>query len=344
MANFSEAETPRLVNSQILLGSLEAAQELGINLGATLREYRIEARLLESPEGFLTHYQVINFLETVAERFDCQHFGFLVGKHQPPLQLGQVAQVLKLSPNLHSALENAFNYQALYSEQNRHELVIEGGYASFIRRDRTPFHGRAVQLHTLGIVQLIKMFRALCGSHWNASSISFAHGAPKEKRQYQRLFQCPVGFDREFDGIVFPESDLSRPVATADAELLSIVLAHLDTLRADQELAGDIVSKTGNYIRRKIGTNLCNLDSCAQLFNLHPRAFQRNLAEHNCTFKQLLLEIRMELAQQYLRSSDINLSDLTEMLGYQNLSAFSRAFKNSYGLSPELWRKELLSN
>jgi AraC-like DNA-binding protein len=323
------------------LGSKEAAQELGIDLGPTLREYRIEARLLESPEGFLTHYQVINFLETVAERFDCQHFGFLVGKHQPPLQLGQVAQVLKLSPNLHSALENAFNYQALYSEQNIHELVIEGDYASLIRRDRTPFHGSAVQLHTLGIVQIIKMLRALCGSHWNATSISFVHAAPKEKRQYQRLFQCPVGFDREFDGIVFPESDLSRPMATADAELLSIVLAHLDTLRADQELAGDIVSKTGIYIRRKIGTNLCNLDSCAQLFNLHPRALQRNLAAHNCTFKQLLLEIRMELAEQYLRSSDITLSDLTELLGYQNLSAFSRAFKNKNGLSPDSWRKGL---
>jgi AraC-like DNA-binding protein len=72
---------------------------------------------------------------------------------------------------------------------------------------------------------------------------------------------------------------------------------------------------------------------------LHPRALQRDLAKHNCTFKQLLLEIRMELAEQYLRSSDITLSDLTELLGYQNLSAFSRAFKNSYGLSPDLWRK-----
>ena len=134
---------------------------MGIDLGATLREYRIEARLLESPEGFLTHYQVINFLETVAERFDCQHFGFLVGKHQPPLQLGQVKQVLKLSPNLHAALKHALNYQALYSEQNIHQLVIEDGYVSFIRRDRTPFHGSAVQLHTLGIVQLIKMLRVL---------------------------------------------------------------------------------------------------------------------------------------------------------------------------------------
>jgi AraC-like DNA-binding protein len=31
-------------------------------------------------------------------------------------------------------------------------------------------------------------------------------------------------------------------------------------------------------------------------------------------------------------------------LGYNNLSAFSRAFKNKNGQSPELWRKQLLLN
>jgi AraC-like DNA-binding protein len=339
MANFSEADTPKLVNSQILLGSLEAAQELGIDLGATLREYRIEARLLESPEGFLTHYQVINFLETVAERFDCQHFGFLVGKYQTPLQFGPVAQVLKLSPTLQAAIENTLCYAELYTEGTKHALVIEDGYASFRRWDATPYDISAVQLHTLGTVQLFKIIKALCGSDWQATSISFAHSAPQEKQQYSRYFGCPVFFEQEFDGVVFPESDLSRPIATADADLLSIVRAHLDTLRLDQGQGEDIVSWVRNYIRRKIGSNLCNLDSCAQFFNLHPRALQRDLAKHNCTFKQLLLEIRMELAEQYLRSSDITLSDLTELLGYQNLSAFSRAFKNSYGLSPDLWRK-----
>ena len=339
MTKFSEKDSPRLINSAILLGCREAAQELGLGLDPILREYRIAPGLLTSPEGFLSHYQVINFLETVAERFDCQHFGFLVGKYQPPMQFGPTAQLLRLSPDLQSALESGIKYAKLYSEIAEHKIVIEDGYAIMTRRDRKPFRGSAVQMHTLGIVQLFKLLQALCGQHWLPSSVSFAHAAPREKPRYLRFFNCPVDFDREFDGIVFPESDLARPIATADAELLDIVCAHFDTLLTDQEQEGDMVSRVRSYINRKIGSNLCNLESCAQFFDMHPRALQRALSERDVAFKQLLLELRMEVAEHYLQSSALALSDLTEMLGYRNLSAFSRAFKNSHGESPEQWKK-----
>jgi AraC-like DNA-binding protein len=296
---------------------------------------------LTSKEGFLSHYQVINFLETVAERFDCQHFGFLVGKHQAPLQLGPVAQVVRLSPNVQSALQNGIHYTKLYGQIAEHKIVIEDGYAIVIRRDRKPFPGSAAQLHTLGLVQIFKLLKALCGEHWLPTSVSFAHAAPREKQRYLRFFNCPVGFDREFDGMFFPESDLARPIETANAELLDIVCAHLDTLLAHEEQEGDVVNWVRNYINRKIGTNLCSLESCAQFFDMHPRALQRALSSHDATFKQLLSDIRMELAEHYLQNSAIALTDLTEMLGYRNLSAFSRAFKNSHGESPEQWKKNM---
>ncbi|MEP1593405.1 MAG: AraC family transcriptional regulator, partial [Halieaceae bacterium] len=211
MTKFSEKDSPRLVNSAILLGCREAAQELGVDLGPILREYRIAPGLLKAPEGFLSHYQVINFLETVAERFDYQHFGFLVGKYQPPLQFGPTTQLLRLSPDLQSALENAMKYAKLYSEIAEHKIMIEDGYAIFTRRDRKPFRGSAVQMHTLGIVQLFKILKTLCGQQWLPTSVSFAHAAPRQKQQYLRFFEGPVGFHREFDGIVFPESDLATP-------------------------------------------------------------------------------------------------------------------------------------
>jgi AraC-like DNA-binding protein len=137
-----------------------------------------------------------------------------------------------------------------------------------------------------------------------------------------------------------PSLTWPAPIATADAELLDIVCAHFDTLLTDQEQEGDMVNRVRNYIRRKIGSNLCNLESCAQFFDMHPRALQRALSERDVSFKQLLLELRMEVAEHYLQSSTLALSDLTEMLGYRNLSAFSRAFKNSHGESPEQWRKD----
>jgi AraC-like DNA-binding protein len=67
------------------------------------------------------------------------------------------------------------------------------------------------------------------------------------------------------------------------------------------------------------------------------------LAKHEVNFTQLLLDIRMEVAEQYLQNSTNTLEELSGILGYRNRSAFSRAFKRSHGESPEQWRNSRTS-
>ena len=76
---------------------------------------------------------------------------------------------------------------------------------------------------------------------------------------------------------------------------------------------------------------------------MHSRTLQRTLAKHEVNFTQLLSEIRMEVAEQYLQDSTISLAELSGLLGYRNRSAFSRAFKRSHGESPEQWRNSRAS-
>jgi AraC-like DNA-binding protein len=339
MEQLNERVSPLLVSSEMLLGCLEAAQDLGIDLDPILKEHGIESRLLKAPTGFLTHYQVINFLQAVARRFDCPHFALLVGKHQPPLSFGLLTQLLRLSPNLRTALEKGMLYESVYSQLVGHSLAVEDGYAQFTRWDRQTYPGSVVQLHTLGIVQLYKILRAICGSRWSATSVSFVHPKPGKLRHYQRFFKCPVDFNQEFDGIVFPERDLATPIATADTGLLDSLCNYFDTLMVDQPPKSDRVNWVYNYIRQKMSTNLCNLESCAQQLDIHPRALQRELSKHELTFKQLLSVTRMEVAERFLQSSPILLADLAEILGYRNRSAFSRAFKNSHGEYPGQWKE-----
>ena len=322
----------------MLLGCSEAANELGIDLNPILKEHGMESGLLSAPKVFLTHSQVINFLQAVAEHFDCQHFGLLVGKHQPPLPFGLLAQLIRLSPDLRTAMEKGMLYESLYSQLVGHSLIVEDGYAQWIRWDRRAYPGSAVQLHTIGIVQLYKILKAICGSRWSAASVAFTYPAPRKFRQYQRFFNCPVDFNQEFDGIVFPESDLATPIATADAELLDILCNHLDMMLAEQTQEAAIVREVRNFMRLKMTSRHCNLESCAGQLDMHPRALQRALAKHEVNFTQLLSEIRMEVAEQYLQDSTIPLEELSGILGYRNRSAFSRAFKNSHGESPERWK------
>jgi AraC-like DNA-binding protein len=331
---------PPLVQSAVLLGCLEAAREINADLGPILKEHGIDPQLLTSPEGFIDKPRLVRFLQSVADHFNCPHFGFLVGKYQAPLPFGQPAHLLKLAPTLSVALENIIRFVELYSQGVEYELVIDSDSVSFRRNDTYEYDTNTAQLELLGSIQVLKVFKSLCGEDWQATSIFFKQPAPPARAQLSEYFGCPVVFDMPFDGLVFPNNELARAIPSANNELLEIVDAYFTRMISEKRLEDDIIGRTKDYIRTSIGSNLCNIESCAQSLQLHPRTLQRDLSSNGYSFKQLLLEVRMELARTYLSGSLMSMTELTQILGYENLSAFSRAFKRELGVPPLQWRDQ----
>lgn len=72
---------------------------------------------------------------------------------------------------------------------------------------------------------------------------------------------------------------------------------------------------------------------------MHRKALQRSLKAENTTFKELLSEARMQVAELYLSNSGIELVQLSNILGYSCPSALSRSFKKHHGVSPLHWRQ-----
>lgn len=60
------------------------------------------------------------------------------------------------------------------------------------------------------------------------------------------------------------------------------------------------------------------------------------------TPQQYLLLYRMAKAAELLKLTALSIADISKSVGYPNQLHFSRAFKNTYGLSPREWRKESL--
>ena len=65
------------------------------------------------------------------------------------------------------------------------------------------------------------------------------------------------------------------------------------------------------------------------------RIFQ---AIHNETIGKYVKRLRLEKAAQYLKYSDIEISDISVEVGFQDRAAFSKAFKKRYGHSPSDFR------
>lgn len=95
------------------------------------------------------------------------------------------------------------------------------------------------------------------------------------------------------------------------------LLTHLDE-KFKEEINIEKVEEVSHYSYRNIN-----------------RIFQ---ALHHETIGKYVKRIRLEKAAQYLKHSDENVSDIAFEIGFEDIAAFSKAFKNKYDCSPSAFR------
>jgi AraC-like DNA-binding protein len=86
-------------------------------------------------------------------------------------------------------------------------------------------------------------------------------------------------------------------------------------------------------------TGTPDLVKVASQLGMSKRTLQRKLAEKDIVFSDLVESISRTIAMDYVQHTDYSLTDVALMLGYAELSSFSRAFKRWSGVSPQQARE-----
>jgi AraC-like DNA-binding protein len=81
-----------------------------------------------------------------------------------------------------------------------------------------------------------------------------------------------------------------------------------------------------------------NLDKLCQEISLSPRTLQRRLNAYNTNWKDLVDQVRSELANEYIKDPSISFTKLTSLLGYSEQSSFNRAFYRWFKKTPSEYR------
>jgi AraC-like DNA-binding protein len=68
------------------------------------------------------------------------------------------------------------------------------------------------------------------------------------------------------------------------------------------------------------------------------RTLQRRLRQEATPFAALLADLRREMAPSLLRDGRLAVSEVAFLLGYEDPSAFARAFHRWFGRSPRAYR------
>lgn len=131
--------------------------------------------------------------------------------------------------------------------------------------------------------------------------------------------------------------DADRPLPTFDAHLVRM----LDD-QCRQQLQRRQVAGVAGQVRQQLLGPLglvASLDEIAANIAMSPRSLRRKLEQEGTSFRALLDEERLQIAQQLLSGSEMKLDELAIHLGYTDTASFTRAFRRWMGCSPGEYRK-----
>lgn len=326
-----------LIRSSALANYVEFVESLGGDPSDLLAQFGISPVQLTDPEALISFENACRLLESSAEQFHRPEFGLLLSQSYPaPRILGVILMLMQQSSDVGAALGELQRYFYLHNQGVDWELREEGEFAFVVRHQHLTATVPTRQLTDLALSDGLNVLRAFYGRNWQPKWVSFCRPKGETKHQ-EAFFNAELRFEQEFDGFVFSSRELKIPLAGANENMKRILDQHMASLEVSHHQ--DIGAQTRLLIKQTLGLKACNIESIARMLSMHKRTLQHQLAEQGITFKELLDEVRFDAAQRSLRDSNTQLTLLAEQLGYAELSAFSRAFKNRFGMSPAQWRK-----
>jgi AraC-like DNA-binding protein len=303
-----------------------------------LGESGLQLAEIVHPDARLSHALAMRALARLVEVLGDPLLGLKAG--------GAVAagdlELLEQVANSHSTLRAAADLITRYLG------VVHGGAAfSLTESDGTAmWRYRVIDgvlepsvAHDFAVSAVSTYVRLYTGRDEPKLSVHFAHGDRRNLDEYRRLFRCPVMFNMEYTGIVFPAERLdwtfSKPSPVLSAAFEARAREKLDELTSRQAIS--------SLVRQALSCSMesgdVSMPSVARRLGTTESSLRRRLAAEGTTHTEILNEVRKELALSLLQRPDVYACEVARSVGFADPTIFSRAFKRWTGTTPAAYRR-----
>jgi AraC-like DNA-binding protein len=188
-----------------------------------------------------------------------------------------------------------------------------------------------------GTSALVRMCRGLTAQKLRPLWVEFVLPLPRAKARYAAVLKAPVYFEQPQIAVVFSKEVLAVPVKRADHRLLRILETHCCEILG-QGAESDTVFDVRQVLTRLLSGGVPTLEQMAAELNTSGRTLERRLKERGWTYKQVVDDLRRQLALRYVKDPRLRLSQLGFLLGFSENAAFIHAFRRWTGSTPMRYR------
>ena len=309
------------------------AEKDGIEVETLLRKAGLTRKQIDEADARLRVHGQIKFLDLVADALDDDLLGFHLSQNFDLRMVGLLYYVLASSGMLGEALRRSARYTSIVNEGMK-LTICEGNEIRFLfEYVGVPRRSDRHQIE-FWIAAFIRMCRELTNRRLSADRVSFAH-TRKATSELSTFFGCDVQFGADVDEAVFSPSIRDIAVTSADPYLNKMLIKYCEDALADRKAGRSSLGlNVENAIAVLLPHGKAQSSEVARNLGMSQRTLARRLAAEGLTFAEVLRRLRSDLAEHHLTEKDLSISKIAWLLGYQDVSAFTNAFKRWTGKTP----------
>jgi AraC-like DNA-binding protein len=313
----------------------------GVEVASLLAQAGLTQRDIEDRSATIGVVNQIKFVELVAAKLGDELLGFHLVEDFDFREIGLLYYVAASADTFGGALSRIERYAKIQNDGVDFK-VIKGKTV----RVRLHYTGvaRHTDVHQIGslIALIIRLARHLTGRTLKPTRVRIMHHIHGGKSELEKLLDADVEDGARVDEVEFPAPSWDLAIISADPYLHRVCVQSCEEALARRGLRQTPLKvQVENSIAALLPHGQARHDHVAAELGMSPRTLARRLAAEDSSFAKILEEVRSALAERYLADRTLPISQIAWLLGYAEISGFTRAFQRWTGLVPSAARAQL---
>ncbi len=317
----------------------EILEEYGIDPEPVFRRVKLDPDLLFEPGARYPLTGISELWQEMGGLIDDPCFGLKTADHWHPSHFGTIGYAMLASSSVRNSLERLIRFHRVVSDARFGELIEDKQdnclHVKLNWSEETPW---SPAREDAALTFILSSCRLNFNKVLNPKRVELTHNQHQCLLRYEKFFNCRVELNRPFPVLSLSLNDVDKSLRSGDEYLAQFhdrimedYISKLSEIR--------LIRTVQKVLASKLPDGPVTVDTVARELGMSTRKLQRDLKLEGTTYQELLNTTRRDLAQRYVKDSRNDLTEVAFILGFADLSTFSRSFKRWTGISPSRYRK-----
>ncbi len=309
---------------------------VGLNVDEVLRRASLPSDLFTRKDITVTEDEYFRFLQTTGEMLPDPDAAVRMGAYDRIETMSAPIFAAYCSRNALACIDRLARFKRIVAPLRLVTVpgdgVVEIQMVSYDGQQLPPF------MVEVEMVFLVNLFRTATHEHIVPRRVTMAH--KPQGNALAQFFGCEVT-QGKIDSFVLSQEDAERPFISSNETMWRYFEPELQRRLSEMEVDDSTSARVRSVLTELLPGGQSTVDDVAERLCMSRRTLQRRLTDENTTFAQQLNHVRLLLAKHYLQEDKLSSEEIAYMLGYQDMTGFTRAFNAWTGMSVGEYRKSI---